>query len=65
MLRYVLRTYIQRGLVLCLLLVYYTQSEVDFVGLLEVWGHSHDLRESFFGMFQRSIAIIQDAYSVP
>lgn len=33
-----------------LLLVYYTKSEINLIGLFEVGLHLHDLRESFLGM---------------
>jgi hypothetical protein len=39
-------------LVLLLLLVDYTEPEIDFVGLFEVGLHAHDLRERFFGMLK-------------
>lgn len=50
---------------LLLLLVYYSETEVDFIGLFKVGRHAHDLRESLFGMVERSITIIQDTNSVP
>ena len=43
-------TYVQTLVELLLLLVYYTQAEVDLVCLLEVWLHTHDLREGFLGV---------------
>jgi hypothetical protein len=52
-------------LVLLLLLVNYTEAEVDFVGLFEVGLHAHDLRKRFFGMLERPIAIVEDANTVP
>jgi hypothetical protein len=52
-------------LVLRLLLVNYTEPEVNFIGLFEVWLHAHDLRKRFLGMLQRPIAIVQDANAVP
>lgn len=45
-------------LILLLLLINNTQSEVDFVGLVEVWLHAHDLGKGFFRMLKRAIAII-------
>jgi hypothetical protein len=56
---------IQTLVELLLLLVYYAEAEVDLVCLLEVGLHSHDLRESLFGVLQRAIAIVQDANAVP
>jgi hypothetical protein len=59
------RTYFQTLSELLLLLVYYAETEIDFIRLLEVWLHSHDLRESLFGMFKRAIAIIQNTNAIP
>jgi hypothetical protein len=50
---------------LLLLLVYYSEAEVDFIGLFKVRRHAHDLRESLFGVVERSITIIQDTNAVP
>lgn len=50
---------------LLLLLVYYSETEVDFIGLFKVRRHAHDLRESLFGVVERSITIIQDTNAVP
>lgn len=36
---------------LLLLLIDYAETEVDLVGLLKIWLHSHHLREGFFCMF--------------
>ena len=52
-------------LVFLLLLVNYTESEVDFVGLFEVGLHAHDLRKRFLGMLKGSIAIVEDTNTVP
>jgi hypothetical protein len=52
-------------LVFLLLLVNYTEPEVDFVGLFEVRLHAHDLREGLFGMLKRSIAIVENANAIP
>jgi hypothetical protein len=57
--------YLQALLELLLLLVDYTESEVDFICLLEVRLHSHDLGKCFLGMVERSITVVQDSYSVP
>ena len=51
--------------VLLLLLVYYTQAEVDLVRLVEVGLHVHDLREGLFRMFEGAIAIVEDANAIP
>ena len=45
-------TYIKRLLVLVLLLVDDAETEVDFMSLVKIGIHGHDLRESFFGMIQ-------------
>lgn len=58
-------THLKTLAILLLLLVYYTESEVYLVGLLEAGLHLHDLGESFLGMVQGSVAIVQDADSVP
>jgi hypothetical protein len=50
---------------LLLLFVDYTQSEVDFIRLFEVWLHAHDLGESLFRMFQRAVAIVENTNAVP
>lgn len=51
--------------ILLLLLVYDSQAEVDFVGLLEVWLHLHDLGKGLLGMVQGTITIVQNADAVP
>jgi hypothetical protein len=51
-------TYLQTLIELLLLLVYYSQAEINLVGLLEFRSHAHHLREGFFCVIQRSIAII-------
>lgn len=48
-----------------LLLVYYPKTEIDLVCLFKVGLHAHDLREGFFGMLERAIAVVQDTDSVP
>jgi hypothetical protein len=58
-------TYLETLAELGLLLVYYTESEVDLVGLLKVRLHLHDLGKCLFGMFQGSVAIIQNTDAVP
>lgn len=50
---------------LLLLLVYYSETKVDFIGLFKVRRHAHDLRESLFGVVEGSITIIQDTNAVP
>ncbi len=58
-------TYAQTLGVLGLLLVNYTKAEVDFVGLVELGRHAHDLGEGFFGVLKRAIAVVQDADAIP
>lgn len=56
---------LQALIVLLLLLVDNAKSKVDFVGLLEIRLHAHDLGERFLGMLKRSIAIVEYANTVP
>lgn len=56
---------LQALIVLLLLLVDDAKSKVDFVGLLEIRLHAHDLGERFLGMLERSVAIIEYANTVP
>jgi hypothetical protein len=42
--------YLETLLIFLLLLVDYSQTEINFVRLLKIWLHTHDLRECFFGM---------------
>lgn len=58
-------TYIQALSKLLLLLVYYTQTKVNLVGLLEVRRHAHDLRKCFLCVIKRTIAIVEDTNAVP
>lgn len=57
--------YVETLVELLLLFVNYAKTEIDLVGLFEVWLHAHDLRESLFSMFERSVAIVEDANPVP
>lgn len=52
------KTYIKTLCVLLLLFVYDPEAEVHLIGLLEVRGHAHDLRESLFGMIKRAVTIV-------
>ena len=58
-------SYLQTLLELLLLLVYYTEAEVDLVGLLETRVHAHDLRKGFFGVLERAVAIVEDTDTIP
>lgn len=51
--------------ILLLLLVDYTQAKVDFICLVEIGLHLHDLRESLLGMLEGAIAIVEDANAIP
>jgi hypothetical protein len=45
------KTYFKTRLIFLLLLVNYTKTEINFIGLFEIRLHAHDLRESFLRMF--------------
>jgi len=47
------------------LLVDNAQAEINFVGLLKVGLHLHNLGKCFLGVFQRSPTVIEDTNSVP
>ena len=51
-------TYVQTLVELLLLLVYYTQAEVDLVCLLEVGLHAHDLGEGLLRVLERAVAVV-------
>lgn len=57
--------YIQTVAELLLLLVNYAQAEVNFVGLFEVRGHTHNLGESLLGMIERTVPVIENPNSIP
>ncbi len=48
-----------------LLLVNYSESEIDFVGFFEVWLHPHDLRECLLCVLKGAVSVVEDAYAVP
>jgi hypothetical protein len=58
-------TYVQTLIELLLLFVNYAKAKVDFVGLLKIWLHAHDLRECLFGMLKGSIAIVENSNAIP
>ena len=58
-------SYFERLAILLLLLIDYAKPEVYFVGLVEVRLHLHDLGEGLFGVVQRAVAVIQNAYAIP
>ena len=47
------------------MLVDNAESEVDLICLLKVRLHAHDLGEGFFGVLQRPIPVVENAYAVP
>lgn len=51
--------------VLRLLFVNYAEAEEDFVCLVKVFVHSKDGGESFLGMIERAVTIIEDTDAVP
>jgi hypothetical protein len=59
------RTYSDRLLQFFLLLVYNAQAKVNFIAFLVVRLDIKDVRESFFGVVKRGIAIIQQTDPVP
>jgi len=58
-------TYVQTLVELLLLLIDYTEAEVDLVCLFEGRLHAHDLREGLFRMLQGSIAVVEYANAIP
>jgi hypothetical protein len=58
-------TYVETLVKLLLLLVYYAEAEVDFVGFLKIGFHAHHLRERFFCMLKGSVPIVQYPDAVP
>ena len=58
-------TYVQTLVELLLLLVYYTQAEIDLVCLLEVGLHAHDLGEGLLRVLKGAVAVVQDTNAVP
>lgn len=51
-------TYLEGLVVFLLLLVDYSESEVNLVGLVKIGLHLHDLREGLLCMVQRAITVI-------
>lgn len=58
-------TYVKTLLELGLLFVDYTQAKIDFVRLVESRGHAHHLGEGLFGVIERTVAVVEDADTVP
>lgn len=57
--------YLQTQVVFLLLFINNTQPKIDFVRLLKSRIHFHDSGKGFLSMFNRSIAIVQNADPVP
>lgn len=58
-------TYLQTLDEFRLLLVYYTEAEVDLVGLVEIGLDLHDLRECLLCVVIAAIAIVENTDSIP
>lgn len=58
-------TYIETLRKLLLLLVNYSEAEINLVGLFEFRCHTHDLGERLLRMIKRAIAIVQNTNAVP
>lgn len=56
---------IQAQGVLLALLVNYAQAEINLVRLVKVRVHAQDLRECFFSMVERAVAVIKNTNAVP
>lgn len=59
------KTYVQTGSVFVLLLVDYAETEVNFVCLVKIRRHAHDLGEGLFGMIEGAITVVQDTNAIP
>lgn len=57
--------YLETLLISLLLFVDYAEAEVDFVGLLEMGLHRHNLRKGFLGMFEGAVPVVKDADAIP
>ena len=57
--------YLKRLVVLLLLLVDYAEAEINFMGLVKVRLHLHDLGEGLLSMLKRAISVVQDTDTVP
>lgn len=62
---FLIATHLKTLVVLLLLLVYDSESEIYFIGLLEAWFHLHYLGECFLGMVKRTVAVVQYTDAVP
>lgn len=57
--------YVKTLVVLRLLLVYYAESEIDFIGLLEIGLNVHNLGEGLLGVVVATISVIENTDAVP
>ncbi len=57
--------YLERLVVLLLLLVNYAEAEINFMGLVKVGLHLHDLGEGLLSMLERAVSVVQDADTIP
>ena len=57
--------YLERLVVLLLLLVNYAEAEINFMGLVKVRLHLHDLGEGLLSMLKGAVSVVQDADTVP
>ena len=60
-----LAAYLERLVVLLLLLVNYAEAEINFMGLVKVGLHLHDLGEGLLSMLERAVSVVQDADTIP
>ena len=58
-------TYLETLPEFLLLFIDDSQTKIDLVGLVKVRLHLHDLRESFFGVLQRPVTVIQNSDAIP
>ena len=58
-------TYLETLGILLLLLVYYSEAEVNLVGLFKIRLHLHYRREGLLGVLKRPVSVVQDADAVP
>lgn len=58
-------SHIQALVELRLLFIYYTESEVNLVGLFKIGLDCHDLRECLLCIIIASVPVIQNANAIP
>lgn len=57
--------YVKTLVVLRLLLVYYTEPEINFIGLLEIGLNVHNLGEGLLGIVVATISVVENTDAVP